>query len=143
MRIGRKAFIISFDAILALFVVFAFLVSSFTLFSNVEETASSNAFLQDYSFDALKVLESSGKLQESVVSNDASAASSFLNRLPNYYCARLGFFEEGSQTAMFSASRPSCSDVPENAFLARRFFFADYNGLRVYYIAELRAWLSG
>ena len=140
---NSKAFVISFDAVLALLVVFAFLVASFSLISRVSDSGFNESFLQAFSFDSLKVLEASGKLQQAALENDSSGIDSFLNSLPYYYCARIDFFEQGSSVPSIIASKPNCRNVPSNAFLARRFFAVSINSEPVFYTAELKSWIAG
>ena len=142
MKSGR-GFVISFDALLALFVVFSFLVASFALLSRAEEKGFGELSLQVFSFDVLKVLERSGKLQDAVVFEDSSSLDSFLNFLPYYYCARLEVFEEGFQQPLIVAARTDCRNVPASFFLARSFFHANREGVLVFYTVELKAWQSG
>ena len=140
---SARAFVISFDALLALFIVFSFLVASFALLSRAEEKGFGELSLRAFSFDVLNVLEHSGKLQDAVVFEDSSSLDSFLNFLPFYYCARLEVFEQGAVQPLIVAARADCRNVPANSFLARSFFLANREGVLVFYTAELKAWLSG
>lgn len=140
---SKKAFVISFDALVALFVVFSFLVASFALLARADEPSFSSVSLKKFSFDVLSVLERSGRLDSAVVSEDSSELNSFLNYLPYYYCARLEVFEPGSEQPLVAAARDNCRNPSPNAFTARRFFFVRHDNVPFYYVVELKAWQSG
>ncbi|MDO8647132.1 MAG: hypothetical protein Q7R70_01820 [Candidatus Diapherotrites archaeon] len=140
---NSRGFVISFDAILALFVIFAFLIASFSLIAGIDETSYNRLFLKNFSLDVLTVLEKSGKLASAASSEDTEPLDSFLNRLPFSYCARIDILEQGSSQIFLTASRASCTNPPQNSFLARRFFSAKTGNATIYYNAELRAWISG
>jgi len=143
MICNAKGFVISFDSILSLFVIFAFLTASFTILSSADLSGSDSAFLQAFSLDTAAVLHNSGMLERAVQSEDSSEIDAFLNMLPFSYCARADIMEEGSSFPLIVSSRLRCSDVPANAFLSRSVFSSNVSGNVSFYTLELRSWISG
>lgn len=143
IKSSTGGFVVSFDAVLALFVVFAFLVSAFMIFSSVDDNSYNDAFLHAFSLDLLKALEVSGKMHNAVFLKDSARVDEVLERMPNYYCARIDFFEHGASLPFMSSARIDCRNVPENAFTAESFLRVDANGLQAFYTARIKSWLGG
>lgn len=138
-----KGFVVSFDSMLALFVIFAFLAASFAILARADFGSSDALFLQAFSLDTVSVMHESGMLERAVQSEDSSEIFNFLNQLPYSYCARAEMREQGSSFPFLISARERCRNVPANSFYSKSVFSARILGKTSFYTLELRSWIAG
>ncbi len=137
----KKGFIISIDAVIALLIAFAMLVSISTHFS-----ASKHGFLADeklsaVSKDVLTVLEKSGKLEEAVMENKNKELGKYLNKTSKNLCFELSVFDfDDDSSAFSSATKKGCKKNTGSVLSTKRSFFVPKN--EKFYWAELKSWVK-
>lgn len=135
-----KGFVLSFDAMLALFVAFFLLFTSMSILSKPQDNALDEFYLQEFSFDVLTVLENSGKLQKAIALENNSELKSFLNSLPAFYCAELQVSKLESEKPIVQARKQGCSDSSLETFKAfKSIAVVESSGIE-FFTVELKAW---
>jgi len=128
-----RAFILTLDAVLTVFVVMAIILASSFFLDRSVLTDWDSVFLQATASDFLAVADKQGILSSFM--SDADAAKPLYRALPKRACARLNVY--GSSGALFRSSvRSECSKFAPVAGVSRRAFIYS-NSI---YLAEVVMW---
>ena len=139
----KKGFIISIDAIIALLIAFAMLVSISANFSVSKHSSLADEKLSAVSKDVLTVLEKSGKLENAVVENKNKELGKYLNKTSENLCFEISVFDfDDNSSALSAVAKKDCKkNQTEVSVLStkRSFFVADNEK---FYWAELKSWIK-
>lgn len=128
-----RAFILSLDAVLTVFIVMAVILASSFFLDRSALTDWDSAFLQATASDFLVVADRQGILSSFM--SDSDAAKQLYRILPKRACARLNVYD--SSGALFLSSvRSGCSKFAPVTGVSRRAFI--YSGS--IYLAEVVMW---
>ena len=117
---NSNGFLISFDALIALLVLFAMLITATLYFSGSQYSEQNNLILKSTAMDSLAVMEKTGILESAVAKDNSSELRGFLNRLPNSVCSDLRIFSNSDyNNAVISVLREGCEKA-ENSITIKR-----------------------
>ena len=137
----RKGFLISFDALIALMVLFALFIAATAYFAQAEFQANNSVLLKEIAADSLTVLDKSGKLGSAIKSDKGAELRAFMNRLPHSICTDLRIYPESDlNNASFIVLREGCKKEFEDMATVKRSVLVRNGTNAGFYIAELRAW---
>lgn len=136
---NNKGFVITLDAILALFVLGAMTAMMFWYLSAANYSANGDNYLKELSMDSLTVLEKSGKLASAVDENNLSEIRSFLSNLPRQMCAEILIYRAGENLPVLAAAGDCGGRGNENASVKRGFVVQSEQS-QVFYAAEMNSW---
>jgi len=141
MRKGKKGFVISFDAVIALLLLTSLIVAATSYLSTVEFKAGNSLSLKEITMDSLTVLEKSGKLEKAISTDKSSEVRAFLNKLPYNVCADLRVYSGNDlSNHEFLVLRPGCKQNFKESATIERSVVVESGGNVSIYLAELRAW---
>lgn len=129
-----RAFIVSLDGILAVFLVMTFILASGFFLERIQYKGWEDVLLQSVAFDVLVVSEKQGILGSFV--DDPTSARPVFRLAPAAVCVRLNVYDSSGSLAS-SASHTDCSDFASSTILAKRIFI-HANSI---YLAEAVVWL--
>ena len=140
-KVGIKGFIISFDSLVAVLLLFAMIIAATGYLANVEFEAASSISLKETAMDSLTALDKSGKLGKAASASEADELRAFLNRLPYSICADLRLYRESDlENPMLLVLRPDCKKNFKELATVKRSIVVESGGNAGFYLAELRAW---
>jgi len=139
--LNKNGIILSFDALLAVTVVFfLFLVINSNL-AGIEENPFSGIYLREMALDTATLLEQSGKLERLVRDNDSSQVRQFLNQLPGGFCTNVQVFNSTDlNAAQIVVSRDGCRDTTTDLVTLHRSFVVVQDLDANYFVARVDAW---
>lgn len=128
-----RAFILSLDAVLTVFIVMAIIIASSFFLDKSALTDWDSAFLQATASDFLTVADKQGVLSSFMT--DSDAAKPLYRILPKRACARLSVYDS-SGAILRSSVRSDCSKFAPVTGVSRRAFIYS-NSI---YLAEVVMW---
>lgn len=134
-----KGFILSFDALLALFVMFVLVLLSFSMFY-FQENIYAEKQLSEFNNSVLTSLQVSGKLDRAVLRDNLDELRFEINSLPYEYCIELKVFDFNNNF-LFVLPRQECNQVGEKVFVARRSLVLNENFDSKIFLAEQKLWV--
>jgi len=137
----NKGFVISFDAVVAILLLTALLITATAYLATAEFKSASSISLKQTAMDSLAVLEKSDKLEKAIETDKSSEIRAFLNRLPYNICADLTVYSENDlDNHLFLVLRPGCKKNFEESTTVWRSIAVESNGNPEFYLAELKTW---
>ncbi len=130
-----RAFIVSLDAILAVFVTLAFILASGFFIERTQYASWEDVILQSVAFDILCVADEQGILHSFMTKH--GSVKPLFHLTPNGVCARLDVYDS-SGSLFTSSSKAGCSDFAPTSTVAKRTFIYS-NSI---YLAEVLVWLK-
>ncbi|AJF60497.1 MAG: hypothetical protein J4224_00055 [Candidatus Diapherotrites archaeon] len=136
-----RGFIVSLDAVIAVFIFFIVLVSILFFLGRVGSSSFKALALKEFSADALTVLEKSGRLEKAVNENKSAELRQFLNKLPFNVCAEVKLFEQSDLANPFmSVKKPGCNVSPDEIIVLRSSFVVQQGADSNFFLAEINSW---
>jgi len=138
---GKKGFVISFDAMVAMLVLFIMFTVATSYLGKVVFEAESSSILKEVAMDTITVLEKGNTLENSIKKDKVTDIRSFLNKLPYSICADLRVYAETDlANPALTALRPGCKLNFEEVAIMKRSIVVENNGNADLYLAEIRTW---
>ena len=138
-----KGFIITFDAVIAVLVLFIMMISTSFYWSQAVLKAEDDKQVKALSLDFITALEKSGKIESAVTSNSTLALSSLLHKLPNRLCGEVLVYPASDlNNAALIAGRKECS-VKDEVFSAKRSIIVTQGNDVNFSLATLNLWRRG
>lgn len=120
MRMNRKAFIFTLDALFALLLAMTFFAYIFTYMES-SNNQFNNLDMLNMADDSLNALEKSSALFTAVKSGSTASILTYINAMPAQICARVSLYSS-SQTLLHTVSGTGCGTLPSDYNTGRRVF---------------------
>lgn len=117
---GNRGFFVSVDSILALLLSFSMFILITNITNDMRFDAWSDNHLQRYSMDLLAVLEKSGQLESSVITNDATSLREVISETSDAMCFLMEV--HGDSGIVFSIEKQDCLPTGRRRLITRRSF---------------------
>ena len=138
-----KGFVFSFDALLALFILFMMITIAFDGLSHQGAEIAQRQRLRAFAHYASVALEESGELSKAVLSNNTSSIRTFLDSWPTGICGTVSVYPSpDTNNATFIVGKGNCTSSLGTQEVVRTGFIVPSPPDANVYVATIATWVN-